>query len=309
MRNILTYHVRAWFIACVSICWILNCANAQQDWSYAQYLFNLYDVNAAYAGNHHALSGSVRHRAQWVGLEGAPQSQQVSLHAPLAGEKLGVGVRIQRESIGARQQWMVRGSAGYRIPIRDGSFSFALAGGLIRQELNPGGIAAQDWNDPQLDGQHWRSTSVSFDAAIFFHTTKWFAGIEANRLNRSAMQWSDQSLARSFIHVNAVGGRYLKIGGNDLLAFTGLLRFSEPGLLQSDLNISWLWNNRIWFGAGYRTEAGPIFLIECNVNRQLRIGYSYDTNLQAMRGYQDGSHEILVAFNLKPRDDRSIRQF
>ncbi len=305
----IAHRAYGWLIAIVILCGQTFNLTAQQEWSYAQYLFNLYDVNAAYAGNHHALSSTVRHRAQWAGMDGAPQSQQVSLHTPLAGEKLGVGLRIQRETIGAREQWMARGSAGYRIPIRDGSFSFALAGGVIRQELNPEGVTARDWNDPHLDGQHWRSTSVTFDAAIFFHTTKWFAGIEANRLNRSAMQWSDVSMARSFIHVNAVAGKYVKIGKNDLLAFTGLLRFSEPGVLQSDVNLSWLLNNRIWFGAGYRTQAGPIFLIECNVNRQLRIGYSYDTNLKALRGYQDGSHELFIAFNLKPRDDRSIRQF
>jgi type IX secretion system PorP/SprF family membrane protein len=304
MKELFTYRMLCLFCCCLSLELV-----AQQEWSSTQYLFNLYDVNVAYAGNHHSLSAAIRHRSQWTGIDGAPRTQSVSLHAPVANERLAWGLRVHRETIGAREQWMSRASLAYRIPRRDGSFSFALAGGIIRQELDPSGITAQDWNDPQLDGQHWMSTSLTFDAAAFIHGAKWFAGLEANRLNRSEMKWTDNAQARSFLHANLIGGRYFKLSENDMLALTSIVRFSEPSFLSAEVNVSYLWKNLVWLGAGYRYLSGPLFLAEINVTRQFRIGYSYDMNTGALRGHQDGSHEVFIGYNLRPRDDKSIRYF
>jgi type IX secretion system PorP/SprF family membrane protein len=281
----------------------------QQEWTSTQYLFNLYDINAAYAGNHHALSAALRHRAQWTGIEGAPSTQMASLHAPLLKGRLGWGLRVQRETIGAREQWMSRGSFAYRMPQRDGSLSFALAAGIIRQEMDPDGISARDWNDPQLDGAGWRSTMLTLDAAVFYHTSRWFAGLEANRLNRAEMRWEENSQSRAYMHANLTAGRYFRMRERDLVALTGLVRLAEPGLYQADVNLTYLWRNMIWIGGGYRLHSGPVFLAECNFTRQFRAGYTYDIHTGRFRGAQGGSHEVFIGYNIKPRDDRSIRQF
>jgi len=283
--------------------------HAQQEWISTQYLFNLYDVNTAYAGNHHALSTGIRHRAQWEGVDGAPQSQLVSMHAPALNGRIGWGMRLQRESIGARSQWMGRASLAYRIPLRDGSFSFALGGGVIRQEMDPASITAQDWNDPQLNGADWTSTSVTWDAACFIHGSRWFAGFEVNRINRGPMAWSSVSDARLFLHGNVIGGRYFKLNEDNLLACTAIARVAEPGIMQAEANLTCLWKNKVWLGAGYRYPSGPVAIAEVNISRQLRLGYSYDLNSGALRDRQDGSHEVFIGYNLKPRDDKSIRQF
>ncbi len=46
------------------------CGAAQQDWLNTQYMFNLFDINSAYAGNHRTPSIALRHRSQWLGMEG-----------------------------------------------------------------------------------------------------------------------------------------------------------------------------------------------------------------------------------------------
>ena len=45
---------------------------AQQDAQFTQYMYNTVNVNPAYAGSRGVLSIFGTHRAQWVGLEGAP---------------------------------------------------------------------------------------------------------------------------------------------------------------------------------------------------------------------------------------------
>ncbi|PTS87704.1 hypothetical protein DBR27_24160, partial [Flavobacterium sp. HMWF030] len=58
-------------------------AIAQQDPQYTQYMYNTLSVNSAYAGSlgHLAITGI--YRSQWVGLEGAPNTQSFTLDTPV----------------------------------------------------------------------------------------------------------------------------------------------------------------------------------------------------------------------------------
>ena len=42
-------------------------------------------------------------------------------------------------------------------------------------------------------------------------------------------------------------------------------------------------------------------MVEFYATKQLRIGYSYDLNVNKMAGYQGGSHEISLGFLLPSR--------
>ena len=54
--------------------------NAQQDPQYTHYMYNTLSVNPAYAGQRETLSVVGLHRSQWVGIDGAPQTQSLGIH-------------------------------------------------------------------------------------------------------------------------------------------------------------------------------------------------------------------------------------
>ena len=55
----------------------------QQDAQYTQYMYNTVSVNPGYAGSRGHLSIAALYRNQWVGLDGAPETQPLNLHTPL----------------------------------------------------------------------------------------------------------------------------------------------------------------------------------------------------------------------------------
>ncbi|MBQ4805840.1 type IX secretion system membrane protein PorP/SprF, partial [Aquimarina sp. MMG015] len=61
---------------------ISNYAVAQQDAQYTQYMYNTISVNPAYAGSRGVMSIMGLHRSQWVGLDGAPRTQTLTLNTP-----------------------------------------------------------------------------------------------------------------------------------------------------------------------------------------------------------------------------------
>ncbi len=58
-------------------------SNAQQDAQASMYFFNPLNYNPAYAGTRGSLNLTAVHRSQWVGWEGAPRTQFLSIHAPI----------------------------------------------------------------------------------------------------------------------------------------------------------------------------------------------------------------------------------
>jgi type IX secretion system PorP/SprF family membrane protein len=72
---------------------------AQQDAQYTQYMYNTSVINPAYAGSRETLSIFGLHRTQWVGLEGAPSTNNFSINSPI-GRNVGLGLTVVNDKIG-----------------------------------------------------------------------------------------------------------------------------------------------------------------------------------------------------------------
>ena len=71
-------------------------ANAQQDSQYTQYMYNTNTINPAYAGSRGALSIYGMHREQWVGLNGAPKTNVISVNTPINNRVLSIEYKENR---------------------------------------------------------------------------------------------------------------------------------------------------------------------------------------------------------------------
>lgn len=284
---------------------VSNDVLCQQEWSYTQYLFNLYDVNSSYAGNHGTGSFAARYRSQWMGVEGAPVTQQFSWHAPVMDNKLGVGVRLQNESIGLRSQVLLLASCAYKLRINRTTISMGMAAGGIRQHLKTEDINARDQVNTYLNNIITPLLNIS----LFVNTDRFYAGIESARINRTSFSMADNSLARLYYNLNVTGGYMKKTGKDDMLQVSTLIKFSEGNLWQAELNVLFLKNNKFWFGAGYRYNTSIQVMGCIHISPQLRFGMSYDITTAPVQMQRSGSAEAFLGFTMKSRQDKSIRYF
>ncbi len=283
--------------------------SAQQEWSYTQYLFNLYDVNSAYAGNHGAGSFGVRYRSQWVGMPGAPETRYISFHTPMFNEKAGAGIKVINENIGARGLTAAKASIAYKLRFKGSVLSFGLGGGVIRQAIDIDVLNPHDHHDIQLQTLALPTVTPVVDFSVFFNSKRFFTGIESSGINRSRINRNDQSMSRLYYNLTAVAGYMQPIGKGNILQTSALMRMTERNIWQVELNILYLVKNRLWFGGGYRF-AGNAQVMACfNFSEQLRIGLSYDISTQSTRQFNDGSAEIFLGFNFRNKSGKSIRYF
>ena len=86
---------------CVSLLLLATVnVKAQYDAMFTQYMFNEMFINPAYAGSKDAMSVTAAHRQQWVNFPGRPVTTSFSLHGPIMGNKMGIGLSILNEKIG-----------------------------------------------------------------------------------------------------------------------------------------------------------------------------------------------------------------
>jgi type IX secretion system PorP/SprF family membrane protein len=72
----------------VSILFASGNALAQQQPMYSQYMFNMLNINPAYAGSRGVSTMTALYRNQWVGIPGAPRTSSFSFDMPLNEKKI-----------------------------------------------------------------------------------------------------------------------------------------------------------------------------------------------------------------------------
>jgi len=85
-----------------------------------------------------------------------------------------------------------------------------------------------------------------------------------------------------------------------------MLKVVKGAPAQLDVNANLLFNDMIWAGVGYRTGDAVNLLIGAFINKQLRIGYSYDYTLSMLQDYNTGSHEVMLGYDLNFNKDKVV---
>lgn len=276
--------------------------NAQQEWQFSQYQFNLFDYNSAYAGAFEEMSLGLRYRQMWAGFDGAPQSAHISLHTPFDGNFSG-GLKVLSEQIGGHNRTSIRASGAYGLKLHKGRLAFALSGGIVQQNFRLDELILRQSSDPRLE-QFRSSSSPVFDFAVLYTQEQFFIGAQVENLNKG----TNDALRK---HINATAGYVIKVGDNHAIRPSVLMRVSEGAPMQAEAHAAFFWQNRIWLGAGYRYDYGLIFTTEWKITPSLRLGYSLDLASNDLQTYQSGTHELFLGYNFQLGSQKapSIRYF
>ncbi len=283
-------------------------AMAQQEAQYSQYMFNSLFINPAYAGSRDQASMSLIGRNQWTGFAGAPRSAAFALHGPSASMKSGFGMMLTTDGIGPIASTGLSAQYAYRIKLdADHTLAFGLQGSLDYYRTNFGGLHLEDETDHSFAGQDVRRWLPNAGAGIYFNGKLGYLGAAVPRLitNRLSPTNAD-TVARQARHCFVTGGLVLKISDNVKFRPSTLVKVSSGGGANIDLNASFLFKEKLWLGASWRSEDAVVFMVEFWPTQQLRIGYAYDLTTSALRTYNTGSHELSLGFDFAFKKGRVV---
>lgn len=278
-------------------------AIAQQQVQFTQYMYNTMMVNPAYAGTGSVLEALFIHRSQWVGLDGAPRTQNVAVNGA-AGKIVGVGLNFVNDRIGPANQTFVTASVAARIPLSEKiKLSVGLNGGMDIVNVDWSKGQWQTDNDAAIMNNIRNRVRPVLGAGVYLYADNWYFGfssptfIQRDRYN----DWDEASINNA-VHWYAIAGYVFNIGESVKLKPAVLAKVVKGAPFTMDVSLNTLIKEQFTVGAAYRYNDAVSLLLGYTFKRSFFIGYSYDINLSRLRNYNSGSHDIILKYNLYKKD-------
>ncbi|MBC3759516.1 type IX secretion system membrane protein PorP/SprF [Hyunsoonleella sp. SJ7] len=276
---------------------------AQQLPQFTQYMYNTISINPAYAGSREALSIIALHRSQWVGFDGGPITQTLSIHTPLRNDRIGLGLTFIEDDLGYENFTYLYGDFSYTIPTgAKGNLAFGLKGGFTQYSLD-----AEFLNDPTIVADDFfrgyqRVWTPNIGLGVYWSTDRVYVGVSAPRVLNTDRNKNEGFEALERISYYATAGVVIDLSEKFKLKPSTLLKATNGAPLSLDLTTSFLYDEKFWLGGSYRinqdTAALGLFL-DFQISPQLRIGYSYEHPFSEIRSYTSGTHEALLIYEFK----------
>lgn len=257
-------------------------------------------VNPAYAGQREVLSVTGLYRTQWVGIDGAPQTQTFAFHTPLRNDRLGLGLSIVNDAIGPVNEYYVDANFSYTILVGDNTkLSFGVKGGVhsLTSDWSQGVI--QQIGDPTF-ADNLSVFSPTIGAGLYLHKRKWYIGLSVpNFLNTEHFDDNQISIAKERMSYYLIGGYVFDLSANTKLKPAALIKAVSGAPIVADLSANFLFNKKITLGVAWRWGDSVSGLAGIQVTDGLYVGYSYDATTTNLSNYNSGSHEIMLRFELQ----------
>ena len=142
---------------------------AQQEAMFTHYMNNTLAVNPAYAGSRDALTITALHRSQWVGFDGAPTTQTVTMHTPLFNNKLGLGLSVVHDQIGPVKTTSAYVDLAYIIKTSEkGHLAFGLKGGFNFMQANLSTLQLNQQSDAAFQDNIQSKFLPNFGFGIYY---------------------------------------------------------------------------------------------------------------------------------------------
>jgi type IX secretion system PorP/SprF family membrane protein len=300
-------------------------AKAQQDAQFSQYIFNGLYINPAYAGYKSDLYINSFFRSQWTGLSGAPQTVSIAADGAVAEDKVGLGLLVANDRLGAQSNTALYANYAYRIQIgqdANSRLAFGVGLGFLQTGINGSKLNPVQGGDTFVPAGNQSNIIPDGRIGILYTSDNFFAGISVDNL---LAQFVKSANTNANLIPVPKPHQYLTVGAlfevNEDVKFKPsiLIKDTQTAPTSMDINAFVLLSERLWLGASYRTainiyskpnlpkgmqkSSAAVAMAEFFVTPNLRVGYAYDYALNKLGSYGYGSHEISISFRIINRNN------
>lgn len=296
-------------ISIMWVCFWTSMTYGQQELQYTQFMYNRLSFNPAYAGSEEAACLTAIYRNQWIGLEGAPESQLISYHTPLLNKRVGLGFNISRSSMGIGSRLTLEGTYVYRIRMSKGKLGIGIMASMryLSMDYTDERLFAAEpiLSDGGIPVGNLNRYIPNFGVGAYYNTNRFYIGFSVPRLLRNNIDFNDlRSIqGREVPHLFAMTGYRFQLNKNVDLQPQLLVKFVENAPIDFDLNLSFYLMKKFMLGGSLRTGGssntiGESFdvLAGVQLNDKLFFGMAYDITFTKLKSYNNGTIEALARF-------------
>ncbi len=266
-----------------------NSIFGQQTAVFAEYNYNPFIINSAYAGLLPTTEATLTNTGFLNSIEGSPQNFTLSFHTPLQEGKVGLGAGFIRDQIGVTTSTSAFAAYSYKIffDFKDdrpywqiyqpGTLSFGITAGIQQYQDNLLELGIMD--DPNFS-QNINATIPTIGVGFLFNHARFYAGVSTPNLLGDRLATDDNLELESPIY-GYFGYRFYNNRFEDFMLKPSVLIKTEKGApLEIDSNISISYRNRFELGAGYRSNASINVLAGIYLIKNFRLIYHFNFSVK-----------------------------
>lgn len=294
--------IRFFILIVLAILVQANRAGAQQDPLYTQYMDNLLVVNPGYAGAKGTGNVVALARSQWVSFSGAPATRSLAFSTPIEKKNVGIGFSVLSDKIGPIKQTGVYIDYSYFLQVSEKfRLGMGLKGGVSFFRANLTDLITINPNDPIFDNDIYENFLPNVGVGFYLFSDKTYLGLSVPRLIENRITREDvntEYVNKQQIHLYLLGGHQFDLSEDFQIKASGLMKWVHGAPISADVTALFGFKEKFWLGAMSRFDAAYGFIAQFKPIPALTIGYSYDITITELSGYQSGSHEILLSYDL-----------
>ena len=293
---------------------------AQQEQQYTQFMYNKLAYNPGYAGSHETACVTGIIRSQWLGLEGAPNTQILSFNMPILNQRVGIGANLTRHTIGISQKLTLDAVYSYRIRLATGTLGLGVQAS-VRYFNNDFADSRLVSTVPIALDNSIPTTARSkyvpnFGAGAYFSNERFYLGASIPRLVGNNIDFNETGtiLSEEKLHGYVMTGYLFDINDNVSFKPQALLKFAANSPFDADINASFIFNKKFIAGLTYRlggasdSGAGESLdlMVGAQISNHIFFGLSYDLTLSEIKDYSNGSIEGVVRYCIGKSEGEDI---
>lgn len=279
---------------------------AQQEPMYSQYMFNMLNVNPAYAGNSGADNVTLLYRMQWAGVDGAPRTGTFSWDRRQAESNVGYGLQIYNDRLGIENTTGFQAFYSYRLRFQKSNLTLGLSAGALNYQATYSRVAVIQGNDPRfMEDVNSILPSIGFGA--IYSAERIYVGFSIPALLNTKIDNNNEPVVTSANnHYFLTGGYIFDLSDAVKLKPSLLVKAVKGSPLAVDINMNAWFQDKVGLGVSYRTGDALVGLFEMQLSPKFRVGYAYDFVISNLKTYNlGGSHELMLRYEFNnPKNQR-----
>ncbi len=285
----------------IILCAISIQIHSQQLPLYSQYMFNNFLLNPGITGSVDYFPIRITARQQWAGIKGAPSTQAISAHYLLNNQKFGVGGYIFNDKFGPLSQTGLQASFAYHVPLTgiNSKLGLGLAFKAFQFKFDETDLVTIEPNDVAVTHGKIAKFVPDADFGAYLYNEKYYIGLSATQLIQFKIDLGDSNLDKNQIirHYYLNGGYRIAVNEEFEIEPSVLIKGTMRTPWQIDLNAKAIYKSMYWGGLSYRTSKDLVFMVGLKY-KKFYFGYAFDYTFSSIKNYSNGSHEILIGYNV-----------
>jgi type IX secretion system PorP/SprF family membrane protein len=286
----------------------------QYGMQYSLHMHERYGFNPAFGGMESSPAAGLLYRTQWTGLDGNPESRMINAHMPFYLWQGAIGFQLVNETIGAESRTGFMASYNYIYESTVGLFSTGLRAGISQNTIDgtklrsPDGIyqgGLIDHQDANLPNGKVSGVSPVLEAGVYFAGDYFESGLSMTGFYPAGIKLEQQVdfNPKPVFHFFA---EYFIVPFNEVSFYPTAYVKSDLTQTQTELTLRAEWQNFLKVGLGYRglgknSQDAVILSAGVRLSPKFFLHYAYDIGLSSLQTAHDGTHELLISYNLGKR--------